>query len=127
MAFETIGFSALASLLMADAVYAAFDHDHAYLGVGDSDDAFDLADTDLQASTNKLRKGMETAFPSRTANAITFKAHFATNEANWAWKENCIANHATAGQMLTRKVETLVTKTSASEIYLTKTLTIAQA
>ena len=47
----------------------AFDNTHAYIGVGDSNAAFDSTQIDLQAVTNHLRKGMDAGYPSRTCPA----------------------------------------------------------
>ena len=126
MAFTTAGFSAIAGLLIADGT-TAFNSSNCYLGVGDDTTAFDPSQTDLNpgVSGNKLRVQVSGA-PSRTANAIVFTCSFTSGQANWAWNENGIFNASTGGTMLTRKVETLVTKTSAATATLTKTLTISQ-
>lgn len=90
-----------------------FNNANAYIGVGDSSTAFAAGQTDLQASTNKLRKGMDASYPTVTTNAMTFKATFSTSEANFAWNEWGIFNAASGGTMMQRKVESLGTKTSA--------------
>lgn len=133
MAFTTIGYKALANAIMSGTTYTKFNAAHTYLGVGDAATAFDAADTDLKATANKLRRGMEAAYPQRTDNAIIFKAHFDTTDANWSWEEYGIFNKSTGACttapdcMLTRKVEHLVDKTSAMDVYLTVTLTIGRA
>lgn len=103
----------------------AFNNANAYLGVGDSTAAFAATQTDLQAATNKLRKAMEATYPTRATNVLTFRSLFATGDANFAWAEWGVFNAASAGTMMSRKVEALGTKTSAQSWQLTTTITIA--
>lgn len=100
---------------------------NAYLGVGDSSTAFSAAHTDLQAATNKLRKGMEPSYPTRSSGAVTFRSLFGTSEANFTWNEWGTFNASTAGVMWQRKVEALGTKTSSQSWQLTATETFAAA
>jgi len=100
---------------------------NAYLGVGDSSTAFSAAQTDLQAASNKLRKGQEATYPQRTNGAITYRALYGTSEANFAWQEWGTFNASTAGVMWQRKVESLGTKTNTQSWQLTATLTFAAA
>lgn len=108
-----------------------FNAANAHLGVGDSTSAAAATQTDLQASTNRLRKAMDAGYPQHTdgtgaGNAtITFRATFQTGEANFAWNEWGIFNAASGGRMLNRKVEALGSKTSAASWVLTVTLTLA--
>ena len=124
MSLTQAGWSGIASLLIGDGSVTAFNNGNAYLGVGDSSNSFVNTQTDLQATSNKLRKGMNTNYPSRSSNVITFQATFGTSDANWAWNEDGIFNAGSSGTMLTRAVETLITKTSAVSVVFTKTLTI---
>lgn len=123
MSLTNAGRDLIAQALLGEAV-TAFNAANAYLGVGDSATAFAAAQTDLQASTNKLRKAMESAYPSRVGNAMTFRALFGTSEGNFAWNEWGVFNGAAAGTMLNRKVESLGTKTSAQSWQFTVTLTV---
>lgn len=131
MALTTIGATVIASALVQDGVYNLFGNASAALGVGDSSTGFSAAQTDLQASTNKLRKQMvDASYPSRATAAITLRSLFGTTEANWTWNEWATFNTggaASGGQMLQRKVENLGTKTSAQSWQLTATLTVAAA
>ena len=102
----------------------AYSNANSYIGVGDSSTAFAAAQTDLQASTNKLRKGMDATYPTVATNVLTFRSTFGTAEANWAWNEWGIFNASSAGTMLSRKVESLGTKTSAQSWQITLTLTL---
>ena len=118
MALETSGRDLLASLLSNHLSGGG------WLGVGDSTTSFSAAHTDLQASTNKLRKTFDGGFPSLATNVITCQSTFATTEANFAWQEWGTFNAASAGSMVNRKVESLGTKTSAQSWTLTVTLTL---
>ncbi|MCC6381816.1 MAG: hypothetical protein IT304_04865 [Dehalococcoidia bacterium] len=118
----------LARDMSADAViggstYTKFNAANAHLGVGDSSAAFDPAQTDLQAASNKLRKPMDATYPSRSANVVTYRATFGTSEANFAWNEIGVFNALSGAQMLSRLVSALGTKTSSASWQLTLTQT----
>lgn len=113
----------LAQMIAGEAT-TPFNNANSYLGVGDSSTAFSAAQTDLIAATNKFRKGMEASYPQRAANVLTYRALFATSEANFAWEEWALFNDPTAGTMLCRKVESLGTKTSAQSWQLTVDITV---
>lgn len=98
---------------------------NAYIGAGDSSTAFAATQTDLQAATNKLRKGMDATYPTQAGNVLTFRATFGTAEANYAWNEWGVFNAASGGTMLNRKAEALGTKTSAQAWQITATVTLA--
>lgn len=106
-----------------------FNNANAYLGVGDSTTAFAATQTNLQAATNKLRKAMEATYPTRSVNVLTFRSLFGTGDANFAWQEWGVFNNVTdgSGTMLSRKVESLGTKTSAQSWQLTATITVTAA
>lgn len=104
----------------------AFSNANARIGVGDSSTAASASQTDLQASTNKLRKAMDATFPSRSAQTLTFKSTFATGDANFAWNEWAIFNAASgATSMLNRKVESMGTKSSGQTWVHTATFTLS--
>ena len=123
MAMTTVGRDYIAQALAGEA-FTAFNNANARIGVGDSSTAFAAGQTDLQAASNKLRKAMEAAYPSRAGNVLTFRSLFGTSEANFAWNEWGVFNAAAAGVMLNRKVESLGTKTSAQSWQLTIDLTL---
>ena len=102
----------------------AFNAANAHIGAGDSTTAFAATQTDLQAATNKLRKAQEASYPTRSGNVLTFRSLFGTADANWAWQEWGIFNDSSAGVMMSRKVESLGTKTSAQSWQVTATITI---
>ena len=113
----------LATTTIGSAV-TAFDNTNAKIGAGDSTTAFAATQTDLQAATNKFRQAMEATYPQRSANVMTFRSLFATGDGNFAWNEWGIFNAASAGVMMSRKVESLGTKTSAQSWQMTATITI---
>jgi hypothetical protein len=99
---------------------------NAHLGVGDSNTAFSIAQTDLQAASNKTRK---IATVTRGTNVLTFVSTFTTSDANYEWVETGIFNASSGGTMLSRKVEspTLGTKVGTQTWVLTITATGAAA
>jgi hypothetical protein len=104
-----------------------FNNANSYIGVGDSSTAHAVGQTDLQAASNKLRKAMDSTYPSGGSNVITFRSTFATGDANFAWNEWAVFNASSSGTMLNRKVESLGTKTSAQTWQFTVTLTFTTA
>jgi hypothetical protein len=90
-----------------------FDNTHAQIGVGDSNTAADATQTDLQASSNKTYKGMESSYPISTGQKATFKASFGDSEANYTWNE-WVVKQQTSAKCLNRKVENLGTKSSGT-------------
>lgn len=90
-----------------------FDNSNAQIGVGDDDTAADASQTDLQATTNKTYKGMESGYPASADQKATFKASFGDSEANYDWNEWVIKQSSSA-VCLNRKVESLGTKSSGT-------------
>ncbi|NOY63600.1 MAG: hypothetical protein GXP10_10720, partial [Gammaproteobacteria bacterium] len=101
-----------------------FNNANARLGVGDSTVVFAKTQTDLQAAVNKMRKPMEASYPQRVGNLISFRALFGTADANFAWNEWGVFNAASAGDMLSRKVEALGTKANTQSWQLDVDLTV---
>lgn len=127
MALTTAALANIADAIMGGTTFTKFTNAAAHIGVGDSNTTFSAAHTDLQASTNKVRKAMESSYPSRSTAALTFRSVFGTSDANFDWEEWGVFNASTSGEMLNRKVEDLGTKTSAVSRQLTVTLTFALA
>ena len=123
MALVNLARDMAADGIIGGSTYTKFNNANTYLGVGDSSTAFSAAHTDLQAATNKLRVAMEATYPQRSSNVVTYKSSFSTAQANWAWQEVGVFNAAAAGQMMSRAVSSLGTKTSASTWVLTHTQT----
>ena len=122
MSLTTTGRNEIAKCLIGTGTI--FNNANAKLCVGDSTTAFAVAQTDLQAATNKLRKAMDATYPTIATNAITFKATYGGTEANWAWNEWGIANAASAGTLLNRVVEYNGTKLSGQTWVFQVTLTV---
>ena len=99
---------------MAGAIVGAeatlFNNANSRIGVGDSTTAFAATQTDLQAATNRIRKGMVATFPTRSTNTLVFRSEFTGAEANFAWNEYGIFNAASGGVMLNRRVQSNGTK-----------------
>jgi len=103
-----------------------YDNTNAQLGVGDSSTAEDATQTDLQAATNYLWKGMEASFPTYgSSQKATWKSSFGSTEANFAWNEFSVRNGATADKNLNRKVSSQGTKTSGQTWELTLEITLS--
>ena len=116
----TAGLTALLTLLTGGGG-TAFNAANAYLGVGDSNTAAVIGQTDLVAGANKTRAGMVATYPQVATNTVTFRSDFAA--ANYVWAEWGTFNASSAGTMLNRKVEALGTKASGTWT-LTVTITI---
>ena len=111
MALTTAGRDFISQAIINDTP-TFFTNANSRLGIGDSTTAFAVGQTDLQAVTNKLRKAMDSTYPTRATNELTFRSTFTTDEANWSWQEWAIFNAASGGTMLNRKVTNLGTKAS---------------
>jgi len=112
--------------LLAGGGGTAFDNTNAYLGVGDSTTAAAATQTDLQASTNKLRKGMNSGYPTYGTNQkIIFQADFGSSDANFDWQEFGTFNASTAGTMLDRKISDQGTKASGQTWQLSLEITLS--
>jgi hypothetical protein len=98
--------------LIIGAAATAFNNANARIGVGDSATAADATQTDLQAATNKAYVGMESGFPSRSGQTVTFRSIFDGSTANYAWNEFAVDNGATDGMGMNRKVSAQGTKAS---------------
>lgn len=105
----------------------------AAIGAGDSSATAVATHTDLQASTNKLRKAMDSTYPQHTdgttspSATMTFQSTFATTDANFDWQEVGIFNSSSAatGRMINRKAQNIGLKTSSVSRIVTATLTLS--
>jgi hypothetical protein len=110
--------------LLAGAGGTAFNAANAYIGIGDSSTAAAVGQTDLQAASNKTRVAMDSTFPSRSGQVMTYKATFGTGVANYAWNEIALFNASSVGTMFSRAlVSSPFTKTAGLSIQATYTLT----
>jgi len=112
--------------LLIGAGGSAYTNGNAYIGVGDSSTAAAAADTGLLASSNKDYQAMESGYPSRSGQTVTFRAIWGSAEGNFVWNEWTIANgNSNSSTNLNRKVAALGTKASGSEWTLTVTITVS--
>lgn len=105
----------------------------AALGVGNSTVAATNIQTALQGGSQSL-KALTGGFPTHTTGStaatvadIVYKSTWALTEGNFAWNEWALFNKATTAnrRMANRKVQALLTKTSAATATLTVTLSLA--
>jgi len=80
-----------------------YNNTNAYIGVGESTTAAAATDTGLLGSTLTY-KGMESGYPSRTDQTITFRSEFGANDANYSWQEFSLSNSdSNSGVNINRK------------------------
>lgn len=123
MPLTNAGTTLISQLLVGEAV-APLNNANAYTGVGDSTTAFAKAQTDLQAATNKTRKGMDASYPQRSGSILSLRSTYGASDANFTWNEWAVFNAASGGTMVTRKVESLGTKASPQVWQFIPTLTV---
>lgn len=118
--------------LMLDLLIGAggttFANGNTYIGTGDSSTAAAAGQTDLQAASNKFKRVMDATYPSRSGQTLTFRTTYSTSESNYAIQECGVFNAGAAfatGTMLNRIASSLGTKTAATTLQLTVTLTIS--
>lgn len=104
-----------------------FDNTNAYLGVGDSSTAATAGQTGLQASSNKLYKGMESGYPNYGTNQkATWQSKFGGSDANFGWNEFTVANgNSDSDKNLDRLVSNQGSKTSGQVWTLSLEITIS--
>ncbi len=91
-----------------------WDNSNARLGVGNSNTAAAATQTALQGGSTEI-KAMDGGYPTYgTSQKATFRATFASGEANFAWEEWSIDNGASGLKSLNRKVTSLGTKVSGT-------------
>lgn len=100
MATTNAGAVLIATLMEADGPY--------FVGVGNSSTAFNVAQTDLQGTKARVQ-----ATAVRSGATITYSAEFDTSTGNFEWLEVGLFDAGSGSTMLTRKVVSLPTKTSA--------------
>jgi hypothetical protein len=98
----------------------------AYIGVGSVSTAATATQTDLQDET-ALWVGMESGFPTASAQKMSWKSSFGSGDANWHWQEFAVdCGSAAAGVApLNRKVSDQGTKTSGQTWVLTLEITLS--
>lgn len=103
--------------------YTPYNNSNAYIGVGDGTTPFDPSQTDLQG-TNKARKGMESGYPQRSGNVLTFASVFGPGEATFNWQEYGVFNASTGGTMFVRDLQNIGSKPSNATWRAVVTVTI---
>jgi len=82
----------------------AFSNANARIGVGDGITSEVATQTGL-VGTNKLYKAMDSGYPQRSGQTVTFQATFGSSEANYNWREYSVANGSSdTAKNLNRKV-----------------------
>jgi hypothetical protein len=120
----TTGLAELGKLLTGTGSPTAFNAANAYIGVGTSNTAAAVGQTDMQA--NGVRAAMVASYPlTPTAGVYTWRADFGSGVANQAWAEFGLFNAAAAGVMLNRAVSAQGTKTSGQVWTATLTITLS--
>lgn len=97
-------------------ILAAFDVSNAYLGVGDSTDPHDDAQTDLQAATNKAYFPVDSVVID--GDAIEWQVAVGPSDANFFWEEMAVFDadpSAGPAVMLGRKVDSHGEKVSGDD------------
>lgn len=104
------GINSLLTLLIGGGE-TPYDNIYSQIGVGDSSTAANANQADLQATTNKTYKGMESGYPSVSGQTVTFRSVFGGADANFDWNEFVV--HNTDSELcLNRKVSAQGTKAS---------------
>jgi hypothetical protein len=119
------GIASLWDLAIGAGSPTAFSNANARLGVGDSSTAESASQTDLQAVTNKTYASMEASYPARSSQTVTWRAVFASGDANYAWNEFCVDNGASALVTLNLKVSSQWTKASGQTWTLDLSITLS--
>lgn len=119
------GIALLLDLLIA-AGGTAYNNANAYIGVGDSATAESASQTGLQAASNKTWNAMAATYPQRTSQTVTWRAVFASGDANYAWNEFTITNASSdTGTNLNRKTSTQGTKAAGQSWTIDLSITIS--
>ena len=91
-----------------------WDSSNARLGVGNGTTSESASQTGLQG-TSKAFKGMDSGYPSRSGQTLSWRATFGDTEANFAWEEFTVANGDDNSAInLNRKVESKGTKSGGN-------------
>jgi len=102
----------------------AFDSTNARVGVGD-DTTPASADQTALLGVNQLYVGMDTGYPTRTAQTVDWRGTFDGTQANWAWQEFSVDNGSVALINLNRLVSDQGTKVSGQTWVLTISITLS--
>ena len=103
-----------APLLIGKTSKLNYSQTNARIAIGSSSTAFNKTQTGLSAEIG--RKPVDAA-PTETAGTLRFSATFNPGEATCAWNEWGPVNAASAGDFLTRKVETTLGTKAAGDTW----------
>jgi hypothetical protein len=85
---------------------------NAYIGVGNDSTAASATQTGLLGTSTAYRP-MESGYPQRSGQTVTWRAVFGANDGNFSWNEFTIANaNSNSGTNLNRRVSAQGTKAS---------------
>lgn len=111
--------------LLIGAGGTAYNNANARIGVGESSASESAAHTGLQGSTTTFR-AMESGYPQRSGQTVTWRAVFGADDANNAWNEFTVVNAASdSGVNLNRRVSAQGTKASGQTWTVDVSLTIS--
>ena len=101
--------------LVSGASSLAYDNANARIGVGNGTAAATAAQTGLSGTQNSYQ-GMNTGYPTRSGQTLSFQADFASGEASFAWEEWTVDNGAATTRLknMNRKVTSLGTKSGGT-------------
>lgn len=117
------GIQAFEDLLAGLSSPTPWNNANARVGVGESSVSESATHTGLQGAS-KVFKGMDTGFPSRSNQTVTWRGTFGGAEANQAWNEFTVVNASSdTGTNLNRKVSAQGTKTSGQTWILSVSIT----
>lgn len=120
----TVGLQALGRLLTNQGAVTPFSNANAHIGVGNSNSAAAVGQTDLQGAS-KFRQAMAATYPTDPTGGVwVFRSVFAAGDANFAWEEFGTFNAAAAGIMLNRAVSAQGTKVTGQVWTATATITV---
>ena len=132
MPLHVTGRNQIAALLLGESITPLLTTTGAVLWVGSGTDAHNSADNHLKGLG--IASTMESGYPIRAVNQMTFRGIYSTDEANFEWEEWGIKNAtttvtSTSGNtfMLQRKQESLGTKLNSQQWQLTVDISITTA
>jgi len=107
------GLQLLADIIAGlDTTSNKWDSSNAHLGVGDSSTSESASQTGLQG-TNKTYEGMDSGYPTRSNQTLTWRSTFDGSTGNHSWQEFTVVNASDdSGTNLNRKVADKGTKSS---------------
>lgn len=123
------GRNIIAALLNGETVTPLLTGTGATMWVGSGSGVHDASDNHLKGAS--VMATMESGYPSRSVNALSYRAIYSTANANFNWMEWGLKNATTSASstaanvfMLQRMVEDLGTKVNTAQWQLTATLTL---